>query len=142
MFWSSSPTAKRVSLFVLVAQAPSRQCGDQLVLLETDVLVFVHQYPPEARQQPRAVLVRIFDRQPFAAQQRHCLPDYLAERVVVQIRASFEAGAHQPHGQSVAGEHGHPAGIVADQLLEAPPDLDRGVPVVGQGQNAAGILAP
>ena len=42
----------------------------------------------------------------------------------------------------MAGEHRHPAGVVSDQVREAAPDLDRGVPVVGESEDAARVLAP
>ena len=48
----------------------------------------------------------------------------------------------QPHGETVAGEHRHAAGVVAEQVLETATDLDRSVPVVGQREDATGVLSP
>ena len=42
----------------------------------------------------------------------------------------------------MAGEHRHPAGIVADEVGQTAPDLHGSVPVVGQGQDAPGVLPP
>ena len=42
----------------------------------------------------------------------------------------------------MTGENHHAASVVSDQLGKPAADLDRGVPVVCQGQDGAGILAP
>ena len=104
--------------------------------------------PPESSGNPREAVPA--DRllppgsQPLAAQQCHCLAQYFAECIVVEQPpfSLLKADTDQSHGQRVTGEHGYPAGVVADQIYEASPDLDRCVSIVGQGQNAAGIFAP
>ena len=89
---------KEAELVVLLGESPAREGGDQLVLLQADVLVLVNQYPAEARQQPRTVLVRFVRRQSFAAQQGCGLSQYFLEIPFVQtVCTSRETGANQPH---------------------------------------------
>lgn len=53
------------------------------------------------------------------------------------VRPRAEARDGQPHRETVAGEHRHPACVVADQVREAAPNLDRRVPVAGQRHDVA-----
>ena len=62
--------------------------------------------------------------------------------VIHTIGAPRETGAYQSHGERVAREHHHPVGIVANEFRKASADFDRGVPVVGESQDPARVLAP
>ena len=130
-------------LAVPVLQGPAGQRRYQLVLIRVDVLVLVHENPAKSRKKPLALLVRLLREQPLAPQQRHRLPHHLLERLAVgAFRPTAEARAGQPHGKAVAGEHRHSASIIANQVRKAAPDFYRRVPVVGQGQDPARVLAP
>ena len=76
-------------------------------------------------------------RQTVATQQFNSAAHHFVEHAVVgSLRSAGEAGARQPHGESVAGEHGHAARVVADQRVKAPADVDRRMPVVGDASVA------
>ena len=102
-------------LAVPVLQGPAGQRRYQLVLVRVDVLVLVGQNPAKSPENPLALLIGLLREQSLAPQQRHRLPHHLLERLAVgTFRSPAEAGAGQPHGEAVAGEHRHPAGIIAD----------------------------
>ena len=91
---------------ILLGQGPARQGGNQVVLVRSNVLVLVHQYPAETRQQSRPVLVGLAGRQALTSQEGRRLLHQLPEIPFVQaVCAPGEAGAHQPHGQGVAGQY-------------------------------------
>ena len=132
---------------VLLGEGSAGQCGDEVVLIAGDVLILVDEYPPEPRQQARPGLLGFFGFEPLAAQQGGRLPEDLSEPLVevcvgLPVRLAREAGADEPHGEGVAGEHHHAACVVAYQVLQPAADLDGGVAVVGQRQDASGVLAP
>ena len=134
---------EQAELVVFVGQRSASQGGDQFVLLFVYILVFVHQYPAEAGQEPRSVLVQLLRRQSVAAQQRHRLAHHFLKGVVVQsFRAVAEAGADQAHGETMAGVDENAAGIVANQFTETAANLHRRMAVVGQGDDALRVLAP
>jgi len=56
-------------------------------------------------------------------------------------RLIHEADADQSHGERMAGEDGDAFGIVADQPGEALADFHGGVAIIGEGKDAARILA-
>ena len=57
---------KEGELAVLLLQGSSGQCRYQLVLVRVDVLVLVHKDPAKAGEEPLALLVGFFRRQPLA----------------------------------------------------------------------------
>ena len=127
----------------VVFQRAAGQRRYQLVLLPADILVLVDQNPPEAREQALAALVRLLRRQLLAAEQRDGTAHHVPEHLVVRaLRPAGEAPARQAHGKRVAGEHRHAARVVADHLREPAADIDGGVTVVGEGEDAPGVLPP
>ena len=136
------PHGEQAEFVVFVGEGAARQRRDQGVLFGADVLIFVHEDPAEPRQQTCPVLVRIVRRQPFAAQHIHGLAQHRVERIVVQpLGAAAETGADQAHGESVTRQDRDALGVVADQGGETAADLGRGVPVVGQRDDAAWLFA-
>ena len=127
----------------LVLDGPPGQRGNQGIFLFADILVFVDKDPAEAGEQPFPLFVRLLRRQALAAQQTGCAVQDVPEQLVVRpLRPPGEARTGQPHGEAVAGQHGHTAGVVADQFLEAAADIDRGVAVVGQREDAVRVFPP
>ena len=129
---------------VLVQAAPG-QGRDQLVLIGINILVLVNQDPAETRQQLLPPPVGLLHQQILPPQHVHCATDHLLERCVVgwmvgTFQPPTETGACQPHGQPMAGEDGDAPGVGAKQRLQAAPDLDSSMTVVGQGHNAAGVF--
>ena len=129
----------------LAGVLPERSPGErryQVILVRTDVLVFIHQDPAEPSQKPLPPFVRLLRRQTLAAQKFHRAADHLAEHLGVgTLCPAGEAGAGQPHRQGMASQNGHAPRVIADQVSEAAADVDRRVAVVGQGQDAVGVLA-
>ena len=127
---------------LVLPRAPSER-RDQVVLRPVDVLILVHQYPAEPCQKPLPLLIGLFRQQALAAQQRCRAAHHLIEHLVVgSLGPASEARAREPHGEPVAGEHGHAARVVADQRVQAAADVDRRVAVIGKRQDAARILPP
>ena len=69
----------------IVFQRPAGESRNQLVLLQTDILILVHEDPPEAREQTLAALVRFFRRQLLAAEQRNRAAHDVPERLVIRM---------------------------------------------------------
>ena len=129
-------------LAILLVQGSSREGRNQFVLFRVDVLILVHQDPAEAGEKAFAPLVGLLLREVFAAQLGYRLPHHFLERLAGRtFGPSAEARSGEAHRKAVACEHGHPARVVADQIPEPAPDLDRRVPVVGEGEDAARVLA-
>jgi len=57
------------------------------------------------------------------------------------VGALCEAGADEAHRHRVAGEHQHPSRVVAYELGQSAADLDCGMSVVGEGEDAPGVFA-
>ena len=59
---------KERELAILILQRASRQGRNQLVLVLTDVLVFVYEYPAETRKKAFTLIVYLLRLQPIAVQ--------------------------------------------------------------------------
>ena len=132
---------EQAELALLVLQAAADDRGDEFVFVGPDVLVFIDQNPPKPGQQAIALLVGFLGRQSFTLEQRQGVAQHLFEVVVSPlIRVILPACADQAHGEGMAGQHRDALRVVADQLMQALADLDCGMMVVRQRQDAARVL--
>ena len=77
----------------------------------------------------------------MAVQHTGGLAEHIVEVALLgPVRRAGETETGQPHGQPVAGHDGNSLGVIADEHLQALPDLHGRVPVVGQGNYGAGAL--
>ena len=131
-------------LAILIFKRPTGKGRYQRVLICGDVLVFIHQDPAESRKKSLPPLVRFLRLQSLAPQQFYSRAQHISKRIVVD-RLAFtilKTDADQSHGKCVTGKHGYATGVVADQIREAPSYLNGCMSIVGQCQNASGILPP
>ncbi len=122
----------------------SCQCRYEIVGVLVDVLVLVDEQPREAGKELLPQLIGVLGVFALALQVPGCLQEDLLEYPVslpvIFCAAVLVGAASEPHGQGMAGEHGHTVGLVADQVPQPPAYLRGGVAVVGQGNDALGPL--
>ena len=141
MFWSSSPTANRLSRLSSSLGGSPCDGGDQFILVRSDVLILVDQDPAVSLDQRVALRLGLIAGEPIAPQQRDRLLEDLVEFSLRDVSGlPGEARPDQAHGQPVTGRHRNPTGILAEKIEQAPPDLRRSVTVVDQREDALRVL--
>ena len=126
---------------VWVIQRPAGDRGDQLVLQPTNVLVFVDKYPAIATSQRLALRLGFIGFQTISPQQCGGLTKHGIEVDRSDpVGSCSEARPNDAHRQRMARQDGDGSGLLADQIDETRPYFVRCMPVVGERQNAGGVL--
>jgi len=124
-----------------VVQRSPGDGGDQCVFFGSDVLVFVDQDPAIALDQRLALRFGLGPAEALAVDQVHRLAQQGVEVLRFVARAG-KACPHQSHCKRVAGEDGHPGGVIPDQMAQPGTDFGRCMAVVGENKDTVRVFAP